>query len=85
MFKSKYQKEYDKYQASVKSYFDLFDKIKNMVKIYHNYDEQQFYQWMKEPQEILAGYTPISILKRNDILFIFERYQKLLKSNGKLV
>lgn len=83
--RSKYQKEYDQYQAAVKSYFDLFDKIKHMVKTYHKIDEAGFTLWMKQPQETLAGYVPLTILKRNDILFIFERYEKLLKSQDKLI
>jgi hypothetical protein len=77
--KSKYQKEYEAYQKSVKSYFDLFDEIKNMVKTYHKIDEQGFTHWLKSPQETLAGYTPLTILKKNDIFFIYERYKKLLK------
>lgn len=83
--RSRYQKEYDQYQAAVKSYFDLFDKIKHMVKTYHKLDESGFNAWMKQPQDTLAGYVPLTILKRNDIFFIFERYEKLLKSQDKLI
>lgn len=85
MFKSKYQKEYDDYQKSVKSYFDLFDKIKAMAKEYHGFDEANYMNWLRQPQEVLAGYSPLSILKRNEIMFIYERYYKLTKSNKKVV
>jgi hypothetical protein len=83
--KSRYQKEYDAYQAAVKSYFDLFDKIKTMVKNHHNLDEAGFTRWMTSPQETLAGYTPMTILKRNDIFFIYERYSSLLKTQTKSI
>lgn len=83
--RSKYQKEYDAYQAAVKSYFDVFDKIKHMVKDHHNLDEAGFSRWMTTPQDTLAGYTPMTILKRNDIFFIYERYSALLKTHGKSI
>jgi formiminotetrahydrofolate cyclodeaminase len=76
---SKYKKEYEQYQKSVKSYFDMFDKIKFMVKQYHNIDELGFKDWIKSPQVSLSNKIPLDLFKDNKIEFIFERYRSLLK------
>lgn len=63
------------YNNSVKSYFDVFDKIKKIVMAFHGLDEAAFTNWLVTKQDVLAGYKPIQLLKRNEILFILERYE----------